>query len=61
MKKGDGLFTVVLDIEDRIRKKRIQQREHVWEADNSDRYLAENGERSERIARAVNRTDGYGW
>lgn len=55
------MFTVVLDIEDRIRKKRIQQREHVWEADNSDRYLAENGERSERIARAVNRTDGYGW
>lgn len=44
-----GLHTIVLDVEDAIRKERIEKRELQGEADNFDRYMAENEERSERI------------
>lgn len=45
------LHTIVLDVEDTIRKERIAKREIQGEADHFDRYMAENGQLSERIER----------
>lgn len=44
-----GLHTLVLDVENDIRKKRIAAREKKNEADNFDRYMAANPARSEQI------------
>lgn len=44
-----GLHTIVLDVEDAIRKKRIKRRAQRGEADYFDRYMAANEELSERI------------
>ena len=49
MRNMHNLHIVVLDIEDSIRKKRIEQRRKVGEADIFDVYMAKNSERSERI------------
>lgn len=44
-----GFHTLVLDIDDQIRKRRIERREALGEADNFDRYMADKSEQSERI------------
>lgn len=46
-----GLHTIVLDVEDSIRKARIRKRAERGEADYFDRYMAANEELSERIER----------
>lgn len=46
-----GLHTIVLDVEDAIRKERIAKRELQGEADHFDRYMVENEQLSERIER----------
>ncbi|MEZ4528169.1 MAG: hypothetical protein R2941_19840, partial [Desulfobacterales bacterium] len=44
-----GAKTIVLDIADQTRKKRIRKRLESGNADNFDHYMAKDGERSERI------------
>lgn len=44
-----GAKTIVLDIDDRIRKSRVAARMLKGKADNFDRYMAKDGVRSERI------------
>lgn len=44
-----GTQTIVLDISDHIRKKRIARRSRDGKIDNFDRYMADNEKRSERI------------
>ncbi|WP_163336327.1 hypothetical protein [Desulfopila sp. IMCC35008] len=44
-----GLHTIVLDVDDGLRRERIAKRELLGEADYFDRYMAENGKLSERI------------
>lgn len=44
-----GVKSIVLDIDDRIRKQRIARRKAEGKADVFDRYMAEDGVRSERI------------
>ncbi len=44
-----GVKSIVLDIDDRIRKQRIARRQAEGKADVFDRYMAEDGVRSERI------------
>lgn len=49
MRSLKGLHVLVLDVDDEVRKKRIEQRAALGEADYFDLYMAENSERSERI------------
>lgn len=49
IKKSTGVCTIVLDVEDTIRQKRIQQRMAAGSEDNFDRYMSADGQRSERI------------
>lgn len=44
-----GLHTIVLDVDDHIRRERIIERQSCGEADNFDMYMAANSTRSERI------------
>ena len=44
-----GLHVVVLDVEDKIRRKRIIRRKQEGEADYFDQYMAADSARSERI------------
>lgn len=44
-----GARTLVLDIDDEIRKNRIRRRALDGKMDNFDHYMAKDGERSERI------------
>ncbi len=49
MAPATGAMTIVLDIDDEIRKNRIRLREMDGKMDNFDHYMAKDGERSERI------------
>lgn len=49
MRRLPGLHTIVLDVDDEIRKKRIGQRRERGEADIFDEYMAADSQRSERI------------
>lgn len=49
MRNLDGFHTLVLDVEDSVRQERISRREENGEADNFDRFMAEDAQRAERI------------
>lgn len=49
MKNGTGAHVIVLDVEDHVRKARIDARLASGSEDTFDRYMHSDGERSERI------------
>lgn len=49
MRSVTGLHTLILDVDDYVRKERIHKRSAQGESDYFDRYMAEDGKRSERI------------